>query len=162
MLNDCWLRCEAPLMKSEGVPYTVTLSSTELGTLRRDPQCTLLGRGAIEARRERGETALDSIALSPFQAKGKPRSQSASAMGQLCECEQAFVWSRWGATKNPAWPSGVARFGVNAFTRLAHTNRAHAMRDDHAYEVQETDGVDPSNSRRLTPPSGTGAPALSY
>jgi hypothetical protein len=45
MPNECWLRSEAPLTKSEADPRTVNETSIEQGPTRRDPRGTLRARG---------------------------------------------------------------------------------------------------------------------
>jgi hypothetical protein len=55
----------------------------------------------------------------------------------------------------------VALHSVNAFTRQTHVNRVFETREAHTYEVQETDGVDPSSfSERSQATAGDGCPGV--
>jgi hypothetical protein len=156
MPNECWLRCEAPLMKSEADPYTVRLSSTDFGPMRRDPLGTFRARGDIK----KGTRAATPLSYSRGPAhRHDSSSLSASAMGSSVTASRRS----WlcGTRMRPVWPSAsVAPFGVNAIPRLAHTNRALVASGDHTYEVQETDGVDPSKRRAPHATVGDGCPGV--
>jgi hypothetical protein len=52
----------------------------------------------------------------------------------------------------------VAPFGVSALMRLAHVNGIFAARNGQTYEVQETDGDDPSAQRIFLATVGDGCP----
>ena len=119
MPNECWLRYEAPLTKSEVDPWAVTLSSTELGPMRRDP------RGL--SVREATSTKVRSTSPVPSYscpARERKNLQSASAMGSSVASEQALFWAPRDAHAPRLSHASVALLGVTAVMRLAHTNRA--------------------------------------
>jgi hypothetical protein len=156
MPNECWLRWQAPLMKSDADPYTVTLSSADFDPMRRDPLGTFRARGDIN-KRASGVTTCSFVGPAPRHVT---RLQSASAMGSSA-CHDRRPWCHDGTRPRPVGPmAGVAPFGVSALKRLAHTNRAPAASGGRTYEVQETDGVDPSKRRAPHATVGDGCPGV--
>jgi hypothetical protein len=148
MPNECWLRWKAPLMKSEGVPHTAIEPSTEQGPTRRDPRGTLRARGDSTCPVPEGNE--------PYE-QGP---QCASAMGGFAATSRRSCGPDGKVERPVERASSVAPFGVSANPRLAHANRALAARDGHTYEVQETDGVDPSEQRVPLATVGDGCPGV--
>jgi len=150
MPNDCWQRWESPLEQSEVEAYAVLQASIEQGPLRRDPRGTFRARGDSTgpARRRRHAT----------RPRPRPTPQRASAMGSSVETNRRSRGSD-GTFAHPIEPTtNVAPFGVSAVTRLAHVNGALESSAGHTYEVQETDGVDPSLLRASQATVGDGCP----
>jgi hypothetical protein len=142
MPNECWLRWQTPLMKSEGVPYTVKSSSTE-GPTRRDPLGISSPARAASTAPHRSETRL----------------QNASAMGSSASHDRRPWQPGWDALAPRRPMTGVAPYGVSTVIRLAHTNRARSASGDTTYEVQETDGGRPSERRAPHATAGDGCPS---
>ena len=72
MSNECWLRCEVPLISGDGVPQTV-VSSTGFEPMRRDPQGALRARGEPRSalyRQLQSVSAKDSFAVASRRSRG--------------------------------------------------------------------------------------------
>ena len=151
MPNECWLRCEALLTKSEADPRTVTCpasTSGPCGGTRRE--LSVREAACINERHRSPAPHIDTV-----------RPRGASPLGSVVASEQALVgWTRDAHAARPIPPS-VAPFGVNAFTRLSHPHRALRARRAHTYEVPRNRRCRVEQTREcLRPSSGTGAPAL--
>jgi len=142
MPNECWLPCEAPLTESEVVPHTVTESSIEQGPERRDPRRTIYcSRHHTTNRHGR-------------------RPQRASAMGSSVGTSRRSRGHDGTIQRPVGHATSVAPFGVSAIMRLAHVNGAREASRGDTYEVQETDGVDPSSFRAPQATVGDGCPGV--
>ena len=157
MPNECWLRNEMLLEQSAGAEWaanddageadspTVKQSSTEQGTMRRDPL------GTYPCTRQE-DTAL------ARRIQSNPR--SASAMGSSVGVSRRSRGFDGTSVRPVDSASSVAPFGVSAIPRLAHVNGALEASEGHTYEVQETDGVDPSALWASPATVGDGCPGV--
>ncbi len=148
MPNDCWQRWESPLVRSEVEAHAVLHASIEQGPTRRDPRGTFRARGDSTGSARRHAT------------RPRPRQapQRASAMGSSVETNRRSRGSDGTFAHPIEHTTNVAPFGVSAVTRLAHVNGALESSEGHTYEVQETDGVDPSELRASQATVGDGCP----
>ena len=145
MPNECWQRWESPLVQSEAEAHAVLQASIEQGPLRRDPRGTFRARGDSTGPARRHETP-------------RPTPQRASAMGSSVETNRRSRGFAGTFAHPIEHTTNVAPFGVSAVTRLAHVNGALESSAGHTYEVQETDGVDPSQLRVSQATVGDGCP----
>lgn len=150
MPNACWLGWESRLSKGEAAPQLRIEPSSEKGPMRRDPQGALCARRACSAHDgELGASAPATHRRGLLWGPGRAP-QGASATGSF-----AVTSRRSRRPTGMRMPPGteavsVAPFRVSAGPRLVHVNRALVASEGHTYEVQETDGVDPS-AHRVTP-----------
>lgn len=124
MPNDGWQRWESPLEQSAVEALAALQASVVRGPSRRDPQGTFR-----------------------YETGSRTAPQRASATGSSVETNRR---SR-GSDGTFAYPIehtlNVAPFGVSAVTAWRMSTERARGAEVSAYEVQETDGVDPSSLR---------------